>query len=103
MYAILIGILVFAVQLFLCFKLKNLFIKLIPSILFAISAIALYFITQEFANNTTGWEGLGAIGYVALMIYALIGVGICILGLIVAGIIKAIKNKKKSSSHSDEQ
>ena len=86
--AILIGIAIFVVQLILLFKAKKLIIKLMPTILFVIAAIVFLI---GFA--TTGGNGWDAVGWLLLMVFAIIYLGVSAFAWVVYGIVKLIKKQ----------
>jgi hypothetical protein len=67
------SLLVLAVQLLLCFKVKNIFLKLIPMILLIISTIALYVVGQ----SLDPWEGFAYGVLSAFSFIWLIVCGVC--------------------------
>ena len=81
---------VFALQLFFCLKLKPVIVKLIPTILSVIAAVAL-FIRLQIPDSFEGWE---ALGYVVWFLIALMAVGACALAWIIYGVVQAIKKSK---------
>ena len=70
---ILSAIIVFVLQLILCFKSRKILIKLLPVIILSISSIA--FIICSIAIN--GWDGLGYLFFGFLSLGLLIICGIC--------------------------
>ena len=82
-----IGLAVFSLQFFCCWKWDNLFVRLLPSI------VALSFTAYFFIMMTQVAEGWDAIGYLFLMIYAAIMLGVTILGWIAWGIFCFCHNK----------
>ena len=79
---IIVIILVLLIQLILCFKIENTFIKLIPTLLFLIATITLFILTL--LNES--WD---ALGYLLLAISA----GILLITSCVAWIFYLIINK----------
>ena len=75
-------VLVLLIQLFLCFKLENTFIKLVPTLLFLIATIAFFILTLL----SQSWD---ALGYLLLAIFA----GALLASSLVAWIIYLILNK----------
>ncbi len=85
--AIIIGIVIFALQMILLFKGKFLIIKLLPILLCAIASVV--FIITTF--TTEGWD---ALGWLLLFVFALIYLGVCAFAWVVYGIIKLFTRKK---------
>ena len=85
--AILIGIVVFAVQLVLLFKVKYLIIKLLPTILTIVVGVVCFICM----SLTEGWD---AVGWLLLMVFCLIYLGVCAFALLIYGIVKLITRKK---------
>ena len=71
-------------QLFLCFKVRNLLIKLLPIITFLILIIS-FFCMSQFAE---GWDGLG---YIILAMFAGILLVACVFAWIIWFVVKRIK------------
>ena len=67
------SLLVLAVQLLLCFKVKNVFLKLMPMVLLIISTIALYVVGQ----SLDPWEGFAYGVLSAFSFIWLIVCGVC--------------------------
>ena len=83
----LIATLLFALQLFLCFKVKRIWLRILPTIIaFATTVVfsAMIFITD-------GWD---AIGYLILALCAAIMTAVTALALIIYAIITAIRKRK---------
>ncbi len=84
--AIISAIIAILLQLLLCFKVKNLFLKLIPVLLLAISTIVFVVL----GANVNGWEALGYL-LLALLSFALLVVCGIVLG--VWAIVKKTRKK----------
>ena len=84
-------LLVLAIQLLLCFKVKNLFFRLLPSFVLTASTIFLFIMMRI----TTDW---GAIGYAILFVFS--GVLLVFSGIAwgIWAIIKLIKKRKCNSN-----
>ena len=79
------------VQILLCFKVKNIFVRLLPVIIFSLPTIVFLVI----GLSVTGWD---ALGYILLAILAGYMALACICGWIIwaiAKLIKKIKSLKK--------
>ena len=74
----------FAVQFFMCFKIKNVFIRLIPTAL-TFAATAVLFI-MIYASE--GWD---SIGYLVLTLYCALLLGGCAFSWLLFALIKLIK------------
>ena len=79
-------VVVFAIQLVLCFKVKFLIIKLLPILALFVATIAFIIIMLV----TTGWD---AIGYLLLALITGIGVLVCGFAWFIWGVYKLIKRK----------
>lgn len=84
--AILIGIAVFVLQLILLFKVKSLLIKLLPDILMMVFGLVCFICM----NVTQGWD---AVGWLLLMVFAIIYLGVSAFAWVIYGIVKLIKKK----------
>ena len=82
-------LMLFPIQLLLCFKVKKLFLKLLPSFVFAISTIFLFIMMR----TTTDWD---AIGYAILFVFS--GVLLIFSGIAwgIWSIVKIIKKRKSN-------
>ena len=89
--AIVIGIVIFVVQLILLFKKKKLIIKLLPTILFVIAAIVFLI-----GFSTTGGNGWDALGWLLLLVFDIIYFAVCAGAWLIYGIVKLFKKKEKS-------
>ncbi len=83
-------IVVFALQLFLCMKVKKLWFKLIPIIIFISFALILAYKSAY----ATGWDGLG---YFILLLLDGILLLTCVVGWIIWFVVKYVKKKKAKS------
>lgn len=81
-------------QLLLCFKLKKTIIKIIP-------AIILFIITIVFIVLTMVNESWDALGFLLLSLFTGGATLVCILGLLIWIIVKAIKKKRSSKLQSE--
>ena len=85
-------VLFFCTQLFLCLKMKNVFVRLIPTFLtFAVTAVLFAMI---YISN--GWD---RVGYLLLTIYSAILFLCCIAAWIIYAIIKLIQRFKKETKN----
>ena len=85
--AIVIGIAFFVLQILLVFKVKLLIIKLLPTILTIIVGVVCFICM----SLTEGWD---AVGWLLLMVFCLIYLGVCAFALLIYGIVKLITRKK---------
>ncbi len=76
---VLCAVLLLPVQLFLCFKIKSLFLRLLP--VTTLGAVGGWFLILSIC--VSGWDGLG---YTVLAIYAAMMLFACVLGWAVWGI-----------------
>ena len=76
----------YCLQLFMCFKAKKLFVKLIPVILFALAMIVMAILSAV----ASGWDALGYL-FFALLFFATL----CVCGFAWAtfGACRSVKNK----------
>ena len=84
-------LLVLAIQLLLCFKVKNLFFRLLPS--FVLTASTIIFFTMM--RLATDWD---ALGYAILFVFS--GVLLIFSGIawVIWAIVKLIKKRKSNSN-----
>ena len=87
-YYFLACVLIFIGQLLLCFKVKQIWIRLIPAVLF--SAAAIVFFILMFVLE--GWD---AVGCLVLMILSAAALGACALGWGIWAIVAIIRKRKK--------
>lgn len=80
--------LVIFVQLLLCFKFKNKFIKLIPSAVITAFATVFYILGER----TEGWDSLA---YGILVIFCLILLLVCVVSWIIGEIIKKARKQNQ--------
>ena len=78
---------VLAIQMLLCFKAKNIFIRLLPSLLLMASTVYLFVMMKV----TTDW---GAIGYAVLFLFSVVLLVSAVAGWGVWGIIRLVKRTK---------
>ena len=79
------------IQLLLCLKVKNILIRLLPSLLFTASTIYLFIMMKV----TTDW---GAIGYALLFLFSVVLLASVVVGWGVWGIIRLIRRVKRGES-----
>ena len=89
-------LLIFPCQLLLCFKVKSLFPKLIPSVVFAF-CIALFCVL---AYTAMDWSGLF---YIVCAVYSGMLLLMCIIGWAVFGIMEFIKDHKTKYPNTNDQ
>ena len=80
-------LLVFFVQVLLCFKAESGFVKALPLLLFVVATIVFFVLMQ----TSSGWDILG---YLTLGLYALIAVGACLIAWLIYGIVKLFTRDK---------
>ena len=85
---ILSAIVVLISQLLLCFKVKYVWIKLMPALSFIATAIV-FFILMSLA------DGLDVLGYLLLAVFALLLLAVCVCGWGIWGIVLLIRRWKK--------
>lgn len=81
-------VVILPIQLLLCFKVKPLFVRLLPAILLCVLALASILMSL----TATGWDTLG---YIFFAIYAAIMILMCGIGWGVWAIVNIIKKKTK--------
>ena len=86
-FVVIISVLFLAVQLFLCIKIKNLYIRLIPTVL--PSVLTVLFMVLTFA--TEGWD---ALGFLVLALICACPAAASVLAWIIWVIYKKCKTKK---------
>ena len=86
-FLVLVSVAVFFVQLLLCSKVKNLLIRLIPAMLFFISATCFIVLSYVYYE---GWDGLGAL--VLGLFFALLLL-VCALAWVIRAVLKGIRAK----------
>ena len=84
--AMLIGVVIFTLQLILLFKTKRLIIKLLPTFLAIL--LAIIFLIGFALTGGNGWD---ALGWLLLIVFDIIYVGVIAFSWIIYGIIKLIK------------
>lgn len=82
-------IIVLPLQLFLCFKVKNQLLRLLPALLLLIAGIVM----MALASSAEGWEGLGYIILALYCTFMLLACGIAWLGWAIMYCVR--KNKKE--------
>lgn len=86
-FVFIVSVLVLLIQLLLCFKVKSLLIRLIPTILF-LSAAVIFAIMIAFSS---GWD---SIGWLFISLCCAFVALFCAIGWGIFGIVKIIKKKK---------
>ena len=89
--AVLLILLVIGGQLLLCFKVKKLWIRLIPAVAALIATVAFFVIMLTLAE---GWDVLG---YLLLWVYSAVLLGADVIAWILFAIIRALKKPKKTA------
>ncbi len=84
---VVIAVLLFALQLFLCLKVKNVFVRLLPTLATVITAIVFYILMFV----TEGWDVLG---YLLLFLFSAMAIAVCALAWLAFLIIWLIRRKK---------
>ena len=79
---------VFPCQLWLCFKVRSVTVRLLPLVTFLILTV----IFAILMANATGWDGLG---YFFLALLTAVLLGVCGLCWVIFGIVKWIKRKRR--------
>lgn len=74
-------------QLFLCFRVKSVAIRLLPAVIFGVLTVLFGILSQ----SAEGWDGLG---YAVLAIYTAILLLACAVCWLVWGIVRASKKKQ---------
>ena len=83
------GVMLFlAVQLFLCFNVKNIFVKLIPAILLVVSAVAFGMV----AEPLDGWDRFA---YGVLSVYSVVWLIACTVSWSIWAIVRFVNKKNK--------
>ena len=79
-FLLILAVLTLALQLFLCFKVRSLALRLLPAILFAVATVV--FFTLVFL--TDGWDSLGflLLALCSAMLLAMCGIGWGIWGIL---------------------
>lgn len=86
------SIIVLAIQLLLCFKVKMLFIRLLPNVATTILALIFY----DKSELASGWDGLG---FALISIYVALLGAVCLLGWAIWGITYGIKKWQQKKSN----
>ena len=82
---VIIAVGAFILQLFLCFKVKNVFIRIFPTLV--AFGFTVYFFIGMYV--TTGWAVLGNL---LLLILSGISLGLCLFAWVIYGVYKFFKN-----------
>ena len=88
LFLLIVAVLLFLLQLFLCFKVKSLKLRLLP--LIVLGAMIAIFVVLIFL--TDGWDSLG---FLVLAIWTALLLVPCGIGWLVWAIIKKLKNSNK--------
>ena len=86
-WLVIVGVLVLLLQILLCLKVKKLWIRLIPAVVFF--ALTVVFTVLLFVSE--GWD---AIGYLLLAIFFAVFLAASVVGWVIAAIVKAIMARK---------
>lgn len=81
-------IIIFTIQLLLCFKVKSRIIRMLPMIVLVFSGVVLFFEAQKIP---AGWDRLG---YAIFMIYDVYSIVICGIAWMIWAIMNCRKNRE---------